>query len=140
MPGLADIEFATDTELGRYEQEILDVATEHGLDLDRYRALAVQRLKLEAIKDGIDPAGIVDDGADRALAMRDYMTLTVLYLLWRDLSTGRESANTTIKAQLAAQDLAVAADLFKLIGWPLASANVEVTDRAHGPRLIRMTV
>lgn len=139
MPGLADISIATDDELSRYESELVTAAGDAGLDLDRYRALATQTLRLEAAKDGVDETLIVDEGDKNGLALRDYATRLVLYYYWRDQSAGRENAVTTAKAALAREDMEASAELLKVLGWPVAGGRLaETKDVDVAPRLVRM--
>lgn len=142
MAGLTDIALATDEELTNYESEVVVLAADRGLSLDKYRALAMTTLRIECQKDGIDEDQILETAdAKRSLALRDYATRLVLYYLWRDLSAGREDAVTTAKAALARSDADDAAALFKEIGWPLAAGGETVVrDIDALPRIIRMVV
>lgn len=142
MPGLADITFATDEEITRYESEVVIMAADRGLELDNYRALALQDLRLECFKDELDEETILEDPADkRSIALRDYATRLVLAYFWRDLSSGREDAVTTAKARLAAEAADRAAELFKAVGWPIeGGSSTVVKDKDVLPRLMKLRV
>lgn len=142
MAGLADIDLATDDELTDYESEVVVLAADRSLSLDKYRALAMTTLRIEAQKDGVDEETVLEDPTDkRSLAMRDYATRLVLYYLWRDLSAGREDAVTTAKARLAREDADAAAILFHEIGWPGAGGgSTVVKDSDVLPRILKLVV
>lgn len=142
MPGLADITFATDEEITRYESEVVIMAADRGLELDNYRALALQDLRLECYKDGVDEDTILDDAEDkRSLAMRDLAVRKVLAYFWRDLSSGRNDAVTTSKAVLAAESAEKADELFKALGWPIAGGgDTVVKDIDRLPRVFKLRV
>lgn len=142
MAGLADITLATDEELTNYESEVVVLAEDRGLSLDKYRAAARTRLRIECQKDGVDEEGVLDDADDkRSLALREYATRLVLYFIWRDLSAGREDAITTAKAQLARLDMEEAGALFQTVGWPIAGgSSTVVKDTDVLPRLIKLVV
>lgn len=142
MPGLSSISLATDDELTNYESEVVLLAADRGLSLNKYRALAMTTLRIECQKDGVDEDSILETADDkRSLALRDYATRLVLYYLWRDLSAGREDAVTTAKAALARSDAEDAAVLFKEIGWPITGGGETVVrDIDALPRVIKLVV
>lgn len=142
MPGLTAIDLATDEELTNYESEIVLMAADRGLSLAKYRASAMTRLRMEALKDGIDEDLVLDDPDDkRSLALRDYATRLVIYYFWRDQSAGLEESVTTAKARLARDDANDAAALFKEIGWPGASGGSSIVkDVDQLPRVIEVLI
>lgn len=142
MAGLTDIDFATDDELTNYESEVVVLATDRSLSLDKYRALAMTTLRIECAKDGIDETAVDETVGDgRTLALRDYATRLVLYYLWRDLSAGRDDAVTTAKARLARDDAEAAALLFQAIGWPITGGGATVVKDVDAlPRLVKLVV
>lgn len=141
MSDLTDMPLATDEELSRYESELVTMATDYAITLDNCRELARQRLRLEAVKDGIDETQVVDDGSAKAIAMRDWATRLALAFFWEDVASGRDSAASAGKAQLAARNADRAGALFKDVGWPMSGGVLTVVkDVDVLPRLIKFRV
>lgn len=141
---LSAITFATDAELTKWDSEVVELAGEYSVSLASCRDLAKRRVFSKAIKDGVSDGvtdSIEDDGSARAYAMRDWATLLALGYFWRDVWSGRESAESERKAEKYETWAEEQLELFDQIGWPISGGSLQVVDQeAVAPQLIRVKV
>lgn len=131
---LSEIAFATDEELARYEHEIVNLVERTGVSLASVRDALLDELLEEAVGDGVDTAKVIDDGGDRALALRRYATRKALRIIWSDLSQGREGTSAEAKATLATAAESRSRNAFRAAGWPVdTTGDDEVTDEDETP-------